>query len=150
MSTPFLALLTGFADEIGLLPSDQLLQAKEITIEGVTVSFLYEGDDQTGDVVLFSALGEITAARKPEVLQCAMEANYLWAATGGATLGMSGNTLAMSLRLPLALLNPGALASVVESFTQNASFWQRYTTGQLERVNPADKPNGVLSAFNKA
>lgn len=150
MSTHFLDLLTGFAGEIGLASVDQLLKTKEITIEDITISLLYEGDDQTGDVVLFSALGDIAPARTAEVLQFAMEANYLWAATGGATLGLSGNTMAMSLRVPLSLLNPRALASVISAFTQNASFWHLYTTGQLERASVSDKPQAVFTASNKA
>ncbi|CAM3931709.1 Tir chaperone family protein [Bordetella tumbae] len=139
MSSRYVALLTAFAGEIGLPSIEQFLKTKELINDGITISLFYEGDDQAGDVVLFSALGEILAERTAEILQVAMEANYLWAATGGATLGVSGNTLAMSLRIPLVLLDAHSLANVAGAFTQTATFWRRYTNGALERVaHPGD------------
>lgn len=134
MSSRYVDLLTAFAGEIGLPSIEQFLRTKELIVDGITISLFYEEDGRTGDVVLFSALSEIPADRTAEILQVAMEANYLWAATGGATLGVSGDTLAMSLRVSLVMLDAHSLANLVSAFTQTATFWQRYTKGELDRV----------------
>lgn len=140
MTSRYVDLLTAFAGEIGLPSTEQFLKTKELIVDGITISLFHEGDDRTGDVVLFAALSEISAERTAEILQVAMEANYLWAATGGATLGVSGSTLAMSLRVPLILLDAHALANVVGGFMQTATFWRRYANGELDRVEP---PTGL-------
>ncbi|OZI43405.1 CesT family type III secretion system chaperone [Bordetella genomosp. 4] len=137
MASRYVDVLTAFAGEIGLPSTEQFLKTKELIVDGITISLFYEGDDRAGDVVMFSALGEISAERTTEILQVAMEANYLWAATGGATLGISSNTLAMSLRVPLILLDAHSLANVVGGFTQTAMFWRRYVNGELDRAGPS-------------
>lgn len=149
MSARYLELLAAFANEIGLPKPESLLETKELIVDEITISLLYEGDDQMGDVILFSALGDISAERTSEILHVAMEANYLWAATGGATLGMSGRVLAMALRVPLILLDATSLANAVSAFTETATFWRRYTNGELERLNQPGDLEQQLALSNK-
>lgn len=149
MSTRYLDLLTEFASEVGLPASEQFLKTKELIVDGINISLLYEDDDQSGDIVLFTALAEMQAERTAEILQIAMEANYLWAATGGATLGVSGSTLAMSLRIPLALLDASSLGHVVSGFTETATFWRRYANGELDRTDTPEDREQRLALFNK-
>jgi hypothetical protein len=152
MSADFLALLTAFASEIGLTSNEAFLHSKEITVKGVTVSFLYQGNDRVGDVILYSALGDIAEARQAIVLRNAMQANYLGVATGGATLGLGGDTLALSLRIPLALLTTAQiLCAVVKNFVDIASVWQNYANGSFEfEKNDATDTALAFSSLTKA
>lgn len=142
MSQAFTNLLTSFAQEVGLSAVDHFLQTKEIVIDGITVSLYFEGDDDLGEVVFFSLLGTPSDERMAGVVRVLLEANYLWVGTGGATLGISpeNNKVIISARMPLDTLNGLALASLLDSFVDSASFWRRYVNGELkqEQVSGAD------------
>ena len=147
MSQAYRNLLTEFANEIGLQPLDQFLETEEVVIDDVTVSLFFEGDEELGDVVFFSLLGKPSAERLPAVTRVLLEANYLWAGTGGATLGMSPDdgTVIIAARLPLDTLNGAALASLLDSFVDSASFWRRYVAGE---ITPGEQvPNALEMNF---
>ena len=147
MSQAYKNLLSEFANEIGLQPLEQFLETEEVVIDDITVSLYFEGDEDLGDVVFFSLLGKPSGERQPAVTRVLLEANYLWAGTGGATLGMSpeDGTVIMAARLPLDTLNGAALASILDAFVDSASYWRRYVSGELNPGEPV--PNALEMNF---
>jgi len=143
MSQAYKNLLTAFANEVGLNPVERFLETEELVIDDITVSLYFEGDDEVGEVVFFSLLGIPAEDRMAEVVRVALEANYLWAGTGGATLGISPDTshVVIAARLPLDTLSAPALASLLDSFVDTASFWRRYVSGELKQADLAAVPH---------
>lgn len=147
MSQAYRNLLTEFAREVGLQPIEQFLETEEIVIDDLTVSLYFEGDEELGEVVFFSLLGEPSSERMSSVTRVLLEANYLWAGTGGATLGIrpDNGAVCIAARFPLDTLNGRALASLLESFVDSASFWRRYVAGEIGSGKPS--PNGFEMNF---
>jgi Tir chaperone protein (CesT) family len=132
MSLAYRHLLAALAHEVGL-DAEAFVQAEEIVIDDITVSLYFEGDEDLGEVVFFSLLGQPAPERAAEAAQVLLQANYLWLGTGGATLGLhpdSGQVL-IAGRTPLEGLDGAALASLLDSFTDTASFWRRYLRGEI-------------------
>lgn len=133
MNPAYTDLLTRLALSIGLPDAASFLQTEELVIDGIPVSLYYDGDDTIGEVVCFSMLGQPDAARLPQVAQVLLEANYLWAGTGGATLGLSpeNQQVICAARFPIDTLTPEALASILDAFVDTASFWKRWIAGEI-------------------
>lgn len=148
MSHAYRQLLTDFAHAVGLEPVDHFLDSEEVVIDDVTISLYFEGDEALGDVVFFALLGAPGDARLNDVALVLLEANYLWAGTGGATLGLNAQTgqVALSGRMPLDTLDGDALASLLAAFADSASFWGRFVRGEL----PADQAQAAMPSMNFA
>ena len=139
MNPAYPALLSAFSTAVGLSEPELFLQTEELVIDEITVSFAYEGNDDIGEVVFFAQLGKPEASRLPEVAQVMMEANYLWVGTGGATLALSpkDQEVVCAARLPIDTLTGEALASVLDSFIDTATFWKRWLAGEINRPESA-------------
>ncbi|MBY4599475.1 CesT family type III secretion system chaperone [bacterium BD-1] len=134
MNPAYPALLSAFADAVGLPDAGAFLKTEEVVVDDITVSIYYEGDESIGEVVCFSMLGKPDAADLPKVSQVLLEANYLWAGTGGATLGMSpeDQKIMCAVRLQIDGLTGESLASTIDAFVDTASFWKRWIAGEVE------------------
>lgn len=120
----FATLLKEFAAENNL-PSDALLLNPQVVVGGLPVGLIYEGINDFGDIVFYAEVGPIPPERAAEAWRLMLEGNHLWAATGGATLGLMENgTATLCHRTPLAQLNADALADTLELFTAQARNWQ--------------------------
>lgn len=142
MNQAYKNLLTTFANEVGLDP-EGFLRTEELVIDDITVSLYFEGDEEIGEVVAFSLLGTPADDRLREVTGVLLEANYMWAGTGGATLGMNpeNNKVMIGVRLPLDGLTGESLATVLDAFVDTASFWRRFVAGELKQDQQPKAPN---------
>jgi len=136
-------LLANYARGVGLEPLDAFMTSQEIVIGGVTVGLMLDGDENGGDVVFFSNLGRPAPDAGGEKLHVLMlQANALWAGTGGCTLGLQPDTGAVLLsgRAPLALCDAAALASALDAFADVAVLWRNVVTGKTRAELPALAP----------
>lgn len=134
MNPAYPALLSAFANAVGLPDAEAFVRTEEVVVDDITVSLYYEGDENIGEVVCFSLLGKPDAANLAKVSQVLLEANYLWAGTGGATLGMSpeDQKVMCAVRLQIDGLTGESLASTIDAFVDTASFWKRWIAGEIE------------------
>ncbi len=123
-------LLRAFCAEVGIDDADTVVLSAEVVIDGLAVQMLAQDEDGEG-LTLFADLGVPDSARRAEVHRQLLEANLLWNATGGATLGVHPATAAVGLaaRLPLPGLDGKALADAVARFVTVAEYWQGVVTG---------------------
>ena len=119
----FSALLKDFA-VANDLSVDALLLQPQVVVDGIPVGLLYEGINDFGDVIFFCQLGLVPPESTTQAHRLMLEGNHLWAATGGATLGLlEDGTATLCYRTPLAQLNADALADTLELFTAQAQNW---------------------------
>lgn len=133
MSARFTNLLTRFAQHLNL-PPESLLQTGEIVIDKTTVTLFYEGDEERGDIVFYSILGMPSSHAVPFIYRTLLEANMLWAGTGGGTLGLLPQTGAITLcgRINIEEITSDSLTVLLENFVDTAEFWSHY----IENANP--------------
>jgi len=125
-------LLRNLAALMELAPTSWLLATQEIVINGVTISLMLEGDGDIGDVVFCTSLGT-PATDNPERLHILMlQANALWAGTGGCTLGLQYGTNAVLLagRTPLPLCYAKGFADRLAAFSEIALQWKAIVQGR--------------------
>lgn len=128
------SLLTEFAASKSI-PADVLLKTQEISVNDVPVSLVFEGIGEFGDLVFYTPLGQVPEERAAQAHRSMLEANHLWAATGGATLGLlADGTATLCYRAPISLLNAEALADTLALFVGQAESWMLIlgTPGALE------------------
>jgi len=121
--TSLTSLLTDFANAKGI-PAPLLLQTQEVTVNDLPVSLVFEGIGEVGDLVFYTPLGKIPDERAAQAHRSMLEGNHLWAATGGATLGLlSDGTATLCYRTPLSLMNAEVLADTLALFAGQAENW---------------------------
>lgn len=127
MSFTYPQLLTELAEHIGL-DSQSLLAQQEIRMGELSIFMQQSGAQEAPDVVLCSVLGTPPAQRFEEVLRMLMQANHLWAGTGGGTLGLSpaGDAITWCMRRPLWELDGATLAAVIAGFAELGQAWMQY------------------------
>lgn len=139
-------LLENYARGVGLEPVDAFLASQEIVIGGVTVGLTLEGDENSGDVVFFSNLGQpASEVDKADLHLMMLQANALWAGTGGCTLGLQPDTGAVLLagRAPLTVCDAAALASALDAFADVAVLWRNVVAGRIRPELPALTANAA-------
>jgi Tir chaperone protein (CesT) family len=120
----FTALLQDFAQANGL-PAEALLLNPQVVVDGLPVGLLYEGINDFGDIVFYAEVGPIPQERAGQAYRLMLEGNHLWAATGGATLGLlEDGTATLCHRTQLAQITADALADTLELFAAQARNWQ--------------------------
>lgn len=120
-------LIEAFAAEIGL-DAQPLLKTQEVVIDGLAIGLAYEGNDDFADFVYFVDLGAAPEHRQHEVHERLLQANCLWAGTGGATLGLQPDTghVILASRLELEGMTAESLAALLDVFVDTAAFWKSY------------------------
>lgn len=148
MSEIYFNLLHELAIFLGLSP-EELRGTEELVIDDLPVGLTFSGDDEIADLVFFADLGKPAPDRDASVHRVLLEANGLWAGTGGATLGLhsgSGNLL-ICARVPLEGTTAPGLAEVLDVFVDTAHFWQLYISGaSLTESSPVSHVSDGLFA----
>lgn len=135
--TRYQQLLEEYAQLVALESAADLLLGRELLVAGLAVGLDVEGDEEAGNVVLFTSVGQIDNNREPaSVMRLMLEANALWVGTGGCTLGVQSGSGAVLLciRAPLALCSAGSLARMVDAFADVALLWREV----IQRHHTAD------------
>lgn len=142
-------LLRNYATILDLEPVSLLLATQEIVVNDVTVSLMLDGDANTGDVVFCTNLG--IPAHPAQVHTLMLQANALWAGTGGCTLGLQHGTGAVLLagRTPLPLCHARLLADMLSAFADISRRWKAVIveTTPLERRVPLAPGNTIMPTF---
>jgi len=122
-------LLRNYAALLDLEPVQLLLATQEIMVEDITVSLMLEGDENIGDIVFCTNLGIPARSESLHVLM--LQANALWAGTGGCTLGIQHGTGAVLLagRTPLPLCHAKGFADMIGAFVDIALRWKSVIGG---------------------
>lgn len=147
MFTKYEELIRGLALLFGLEP-EELLKVEEIAVHGLSIGLQFEGDADAGDVVFYAPLGEPAPEHASALYPQLLQANHLWAGTGGATLSVhpaSGEVILMG-RLPLERLQAEHFVQVLDVFTDAAVYWRdRIRTDLTTRANAAPDPNHLAA-----
>lgn len=145
MSQAYQTLLTELAIEIGLDP-EALAATEEIIIDELPIGLQLEGEGNEAEVWLCSLLAAPSADRWEEVARTLLQANHLWTATGGATLGMlpADNTVSLNVRRLLRDLDCEKLAVLLAKTADIGLAWQDFITSgiaasDLPAFSSADK-----------
>ena len=96
-----------------------------------------------GDLLLLRAgLGPLPAEGREALLAAAMEANWLYQGTGGATLALdpAGGGLGLQKYTWLDRLDADAAFETLERFAATAAFWRRTLSDFVVSPAPAEKP----------
>lgn len=142
MSSPYLSLLETLRQHCELpefpdpLPSNLLnLELKD----GPTITINFNEESQYVEV--FSPIGSYDVKNELEVLKKIAQANFLWAATAGATLSArpEEQTVYLAYQTPISALEGEDFVHVVEKFIDVVQQWQQILqkiseTGTLEEV----------------
>ena len=97
-----------------------------------------------GDLLLLRAeLGAIPAEGREAVLAAAMEANWLYQGTGGATLALdpAGGGLGLQKYTWLDRLDADAAFETLERFAATAAFWRRTLSDFVASSAPSSSPS---------
>ena len=140
MTETYEELIKSLARHVGV-DADALAKTQEIVVDSLAIGMVFEGDDDFGDVVYFSDLGAPAGPRVPEVYKVLLQANNLWAGTGGATLGLQQDTgnIILAGRMDLDGLSAEGLAQLLDAFADTALFWKKFVADEL--------PSGDASSF---
>lgn len=136
--TRYAKLIEEYALHAGL-PARELMSSQELVIAGVGIGLAPEGDQDTGDMILFSALGRPSVGvEREKLMQLMLEANGLWVGTGGCTLGLQAGTGAVLLcaRLSLAAIDVVSLSAALQAFTDVALLWREVVQGKVTPQRP--------------
>ena len=142
-------LLRNYAAILGVEPVHLLLATQEIVIQGITVSLMLDGDENIGDVVFCTNLG--VPARSESLHVVMLQANALWAGTGGCTLGLQHGTGSVLLagRTPLPLCHAKGFADMIGAFVDIALRWKPLIGGTtaVELAAPSSPDAAAQPAF---
>ncbi len=109
------------------LPAEALLATGEIVFGGTLVSLVYEGDETTGEILLLGEIGVPSAANEAIICKALLQANNLWAGTGGATLAMDAEGMAIACaKLPLLGLDASLLSDGISDFAETVDYWRAF------------------------
>lgn len=125
-------LLKSYAHLIHLPSADEFLLNQEVEVRGVKIGLNLEGDMRTGDIVFFTDLGlPAPAVRRDKLMLLMLQANAMWAGTGGGTLGIQAgsSTILLCGRAPLQLCDAQALAAGLDAFSQISLLWAEIIKG---------------------
>ena len=133
MSTSYLSLLEALRSSCNLphfpdpLPSTQL----DLELEnGLTITL--DWNEKTNFVEFFCQLGTYLKKEELEVFKKIAQANFLWTATGGATLSARPEvqTIYLAYQAPVASLQGKEFVRMVEKFVTVAQEWQKTLSGK--------------------
>ncbi len=121
--------------------------ATALEIDGIPV-ILQEAED--GIVLVHADLGEIPVDRQDAIAAAAMEANYLYQGTGGATLAVdpADGHLHLQKYNWLDRTDADKALEALDRFAETATQWQALLTAPLEDA-PASQTDGELPLSNE-
>jgi len=113
-----------------------------LTLELDDRTLVSVGIDRGGQTLTLFAPVTAGPLTEPDLVHHALEANFLWRGTGGATLAIEPGSgqLVLQARLALAGLQIPAFATALESFAEQAASWSSELAASGPRA-PA-RPDG--------
>lgn len=129
MSSPYLFLLEALRSQCNLPPFPEPLPSNELTLElenGLSISIDFK--EETALILLFAELGTYLPEEEQQVLSSIAQANFLWAATAGATLSARPDiqTVYLAQQFPVSILDRESFIELVEAFIKTGSQWQSF------------------------
>lgn len=145
----FKTLSKDFAASIGLPLNGEIESPFEIALDGFTIVASTDTRSDGEDLVLYTGLGTVPAARELEVYRVLLEANVLWSGTGNATLGVNSATreAMIAYRMPMSLLDGESLAALVGRFLEIARGWRNTIEAANEAQDEASAAPGDASSM---
>ena len=134
----FTRLVESLAEKLGIEITDEG-GAAAVGIDGLTV-LLHEADD---DLLLFHAdLGEIPAGGRDVLAVAALQANFLYQGTGGATLAVNPGDGHLHLHRYdwLDRMDAERALSVLSRFTETVAAWSRIVVESPSAAAEAPPP----------
>lgn len=144
MSHEYKRLLKQFAEHVGLSPVEKFLQTEEIIIDETTVSFIHESNADIDDILFFTLLNAPEPDKADHVHELLLQANYLWAGTGGLTLGLhpeDGRVMCCG-RAAINALSAKSLAALLNRFVDTAVGFQEIISRGGLLDDKAARPRG--------
>ena len=106
--------------------------------DGGQVEVVVSAMDDGESALLCADLGEMPSEGGDELMLSMLEANHLFASTGGATLSVDGGRVKLERYVGLAELQRGAGAGIFASFARAALEWRVVVAGEDGRVAGED------------
>ena len=143
----FKRLVESLAEKIGIEITDEG-GASAVEVDGLTV-LLHEADD---DLLLFHAdLGEIPAGGRDVLAVAALQANFLYQGTGGATLAVDPDSGRLHIQKYnwLERLDAEKAVTFLTRFADTVKAWKGVLadTSAESFSAPADLPSGLPGSF---
>lgn len=119
-------LLKSFA-QLHDLPLEALQATGEVVFGETAVSLVYEGDESGGEILLLGEIGLPPAGSEAKAYQALLQANNLWAGTGGATLALDAEGLALACaKIPLLGVDAALLTDSISDFAETVDYWRAF------------------------
>lgn len=120
------SLIESFALVNNLSPTN-IIDYEEVVVDDLAIGIKCDGNEETGDVLLYSTLGIPNKNKKYNIDRLLLEANNLGVGTGGCVLGRQENTGAVTIytRLPIQLTHSQSLTNTLEAFYNMANLWKK-------------------------
>ena len=130
-------------DDLAFDPDDGTL-----TLELDDSTLVSVGVDRSGETLTLFAPLTADPLTEPDFVRRALEANFLWRRTGGATLAIEPGSgqLVLQVRLALAGLQVPAFATALEGFAEQAAAWSAELAANGSRAatpGPDSDPQGL-------
>lgn len=128
--------IASFAEDIGqdLDIEDGVAKFAATAEDGVQVEVTVSAMDDGESALLCADLGEMPSEGGNELMLSMLEANHLFASTGGATLSVDGGRVKLERYVGLAELQRGEGAGIFASFARAAQEWRGVVAGEDGRV----------------
>ena len=125
MNEQYIALMKDLAAHLGVAGDFFLDSPCTIVGERLKITMEYDTSSTHDDLRLYSSLGTLDERRELALCRLLLDANYLWDATEGGTIGVDSLTgdIILAYRLPLDMLDGATLAELLESFEDTALTW---------------------------
>lgn len=128
MSEPMKGLLEDLCAQMKIEDAATVVSSGIVEVNGVTI--YVEGRDEvySDEVLVYTDLGEIPQESAANIHRNLLEANLMWAGTGGATIGLHPDTghAILAYQTPMAGLNGEGLAVALTQFSNVATYWQTF------------------------
>ncbi|WP_142849300.1 CesT family type III secretion system chaperone [Telmatospirillum sp. J64-1] len=128
MSERYKALIEALCVQMNIGNAAGVYESGILDVEGQNIFLELSEADGTEEVLVYSDLGAIPQEKAGEIHRNLLEANLLWAGTGGGTLGLHPDTgsAVLAYRLPVEGVTGEALAAVISQFARVSQFWRDF------------------------
>lgn len=125
MNEQYMALMKDLAAHLGAADDFFLDSPCTIGNDRLKITLEYDASSTHDDLCLHSSIGSMSGTHELALCRLLLDANYLWDATEGGTIGVDSHTgdIILAYKLPLDLLDGGTLAELLEAFEETALVW---------------------------
>jgi hypothetical protein len=117
------------------LPVEMVLRTEEIVMNGITVRFINQ--EEQAMIGLLANVGCLNEGQAQAQMRLLLEANMMWAGTGGATLSVlpGSDTVLLTHLCPMYEIDMTILAENIAIFVDVAAFWIAKLTEKTEKIH---------------